>query len=514
MLAQTKPAVEIPKAKYDAQMESLRIKLQRLGRRIFEAQVPVLLIFEGWEGAGKGDVINFLMSHLDPRGTRAQFFNDPTQEERLRPFFWRYWLKLPAKGQIAVFDRCYYESLIEARVEGEIKHPRFLRGLEASNTFERHLIEDGTLIVKFWLQIGRKEQKKRFQEWRDDPATAFRVTRRALRQNRDYKDWLDTAEEALAATNTPVCPWTVIEATDRRARRLKATKVVCEAFERAVAARDRDAKIAKAAKKTAVAAPALAEGIRATSGPNPLDRLKLTLKLGEDRYEAEQDVLEGKLRELQHLCYTRRLPVVIIFEGSDAAGKGGAIRRLMKPLDPRGYTVIPIAAPQGEEKTHHYLWRFWRHLPKAGHWAIYDRTWYGRVLVERVEGFCRPQEWGRAYGEIRDFETSIVRSGAVLVKFWLQISSAEQLKRFKDRQKTPHKNFKITEEDWRNREKAPLYRDAVGDMLLETSTPEAPWTLVEADDKRWARVKVLKTVVEAVETKLAQARKPAGGFRL
>ena len=494
------PPVELDKKKYQAEMEPLLLKLQRLGRQVYEAKLPVLLLFEGWEGAGKGDVVNHLLSRLDPRGTRVTPFFEPNEEEALRPYFWRYWKCLPNKGQIAVFEQAWYKQLLRRRAERGLKKKGFCEALDGVNSFERLLAEDGTLILKFWLHIGKGEQKRVFKEWKKDKDYAFRLTREAKLQHKNYGRWSQAAEEALRRTNTPVSSWTVVPSEDRRWRRLAVTRAVCAALERAL--REATSKRKGAGKTPPAAGEPAAAGRRVTAGPNPLDALRLRRVLKPEEYDSRLGELEERLRQLQHRCYLKRIPVVILFEGMDAAGKGGAIRRLVKSLDPRGYTVIPVAAPEGEEKTHHYLWRFWRSLPKAGHWAVFDRTWYGRVLVERVEGFCRPEEWGRSYAEIRSFEAELKDRGAVVVKFWLQIGLKEQLARFKDREALEHKRYKITQEDWRNREKWPLYRDAVADMLLETSTASAPWTLIEADDKRFARLKVLETVVEAVARSL------------
>ncbi|MEK6608700.1 MAG: polyphosphate:AMP phosphotransferase [Myxococcota bacterium] len=515
MLTELKTDIAIDKRKYEAEMEPLMIRLQTLGRAIHEARIPVLLVLDGWEGAGKGDAINTLLARLDPRSTRVQSFFAPTEDEWMRPFLWRYWLRLPGRGQVGVFEEAWYRQLIEARVEGELSRKRFLRALDAVNSFERLLAEDGTLVVKFWLHITRREQKSRLRRWEKDPTFAFRVNRVARRQLKHYDDWLAAGEAALTHTNTPIAPWTVVEAGDRRFRRLKIVRHVCDAFERALAAKAASAP-PPAPKAAAPPAPKAAPGSsgRITAGASPIDGLNLRVKLRPDKYQAEMDTLTEKIHRLGHDCYLKRLPVVVVFEGMDAAGKGGAIRRLARALDPRGYTAIPVAAPEGDEKTRHYLWRFWRHLPKAGHWAIFDRSWYGRVLVERVEGFCRPEEWGRAYGEIRDFESQILRSGAVLLKFWLHTGLKEQLRRFRERERLEHKRHKITAEDWRNREKWPQYRDAVADMLLESSTREAPWTVVEAEDKLWSRVKVMRTVAETVEAALKRADGPAGGLRL
>jgi len=488
------------------ELDVLLPRLQLLNRRIYEAKIPVLVLLEGFEASGRGDAANLLLSRLDPRGARVHLLGKPTDEERLRPFFWRYWTRLPGAGRIAVFENSWYHELLAGRVDGDLKSKRFHSWLDEANAFERLLAEDGMLIIKFWMNAAKKEQKKRLKKWANDPAYAFRVTKEARRQNKRFDDWAEAAGEVISRTDTPVASWTKIEPGDRRLRRTAVVRRVCAAFEHALAA----------AEKTAAAPKPEApkETVRVTTGDNPIEGMNLKVKLPFKRYEEEKGDLASRLSEAQNFSYIQRIPVIVMFEGMDAAGKGGAIRRLASALDPRGYRVVPVAAPDGEERAHHYLWRFWRELPKAGHWAIFDRSWYGRVLVERVEGFCRPEQWGRAYAEIRDFERQIIGSGAALIKFWLQIDDEEQLKRFKERERIEYKRYKITSEDWRNREKWPLYRDAVADMLLQTSTADAPWTLIEADDKLWARTKVLRTVAEAVEKALKNARKEAGGFRI
>jgi len=233
-----------------------------------------------------------------------------------------------------------------------------------------------------------------------------------------------------------------------------------------------------------------------------LEKLDMTKRLPKSKYEQELGPLQVRLRELEFQIFKKRVPVLCVFEGWDAAGKGGAIKRITEMLDPRGYCVSTFAAPKGEERTHHYLWRFWRNLPQAGQIGVWDRSHYGRVLVERVEGFCTYDEWRRAFREINEFEAHQHSFGMVICKFWLHITHKEQLRRFKGRELDPFRSYKLTEEDWRNRAKWPEYSAAVEDMLLHCSTNYAPWTVVEANDKYFARVKVLRTVVDAIEQRL------------
>ncbi len=365
------------------------------------------------------------------------------------------------------------------------------QAFEEIQQFERQLTDSGAVLIKFWLHIGKAEQKRRFRRLAKHPATAWRVGREERRQHRHYERWLAAVEEMLQRTDTPNAPWTVVEATHKRYVRTRVFETVLVAVQRELDRRT-------AAPKPRVepvadpAAPRCGRGM-------VLDRIDLSCSLDRDAYLAELAELQRRLYRLEHKMYVARIPMVIAYEGWDAAGKGGNIRRLTGGMDPRGYEVIPIAAPTQEELAHHYLWRFWRNVPKAGHIAIFDRTWYGRVLVERVEGFSSEEQWKRAYQEINEFERQLAEFGTVIVKFWLHISQEEQLRRFEARQTTPGKCWKLCDEDWRNRKKWPQYELAVLEMLERTSTTFAPWTIVEANDKHYARIKALRTVVNALE---------------
>ncbi len=491
----------ISKTAYDKTFKPLRDKLRVLQQQCYEAKVPVLVVFEGWDAAGKGDTIEKLVGRLDPRGYKVIPIYEPLEEERLQPFLWRFWTRTPGKGEIAIFDQSWYRRVLSERVEKEVSKEDVALAWVEINQFERMLADDGTVIVKFWLHISEKEQEKRFEKIQKSKYDRWRITKKDWQTHKRYGKYLAAAEEMLERTSTAHAPWTVVEATDRHYRRIMVFKTLADAMQTALNAKAAAAEEAKEPKekkpaRASVAVPALREV------ESVLDKVDLTKSLSEKKYEVEIEKYQARLRELEFLCYDTRTPVIITYEGSDAAGKGGNIRRVIGSLDPRGYSVIPIAAPKGDDATHHYLWRFWNRIPKAGHFAIFDRTWYGRVLVERVEGFAREDEWRRAYQEINEFERSLANFGTVIVKFWLQISKDEQLKRFEDRQKTDYKKYKITDEDWRNREKWDAYRQAVTDMITQTSTTYAPWTIVEANDKLWARVKSLRTIVEAIEAKL------------
>ena len=507
----------ISKEDYDKQFPPLERELGECQRLARAAGVPVIVVLEGWDASGKGTVINRLTQAIDPRGFKVHSIQPPNETERFHPWMWRFWNKLPAAGDWAIFDCSWYRRVWEDCREETIDRQEALQAREDIRQFEQELADSGAVIVKFWLHISKREQKKRFKQLLDSTATAWKVGKAERREHRHYHQWLPAVEEVIVQTNSATAPWTIVEATQRRFARVTVFRTLIAAVRQALAQR---AEQAKAAASTEVGAssplpPAVGhhvpvvgrtgEGQAATAVAAELpagailDRADLNLALDRETYDAQREELNQRLLTAEHELYIARIPAVICYEGWDAGGKGGNIKRLTLGLDPRGYEVVPIAAPTQEEKAHHYLWRFWRCLPKAGHITIFDRTWYGRVLVERVEGFCSEAEWKRAYDEINQFERQLTDFGAVLVKFWLQIDAQEQLRRFQERQNTPYKQWKITDEDWRNREKRPKYEPAVDEMLRRTSTPHAPWTILESNCKYYARIKALRTVAEALE---------------
>jgi polyphosphate:AMP phosphotransferase len=407
---------------------------------------------------------------------------------------WRFWNELPPAGKFALFDHSWYVRVLRERLDGEVSDSECQEAYEEIRQFERQLVDSGAVLVKFWLHIDRKQQKKRFRKLEKDPATAWRVGRDEWQQYRKYDLWLATAEEMLEETSAGYAPWVIVEATQRRFVEVKVIETIAAAVEQGLERR--------ASAPEPVYAP-MPEPVQSpTQERTVLDQVDLSLTVDRDEYDRQLDDLQERLFRLEHELYVARIPAVIVYEGWDAAGKGGNIRRLTGGLDPRGYEVVPVGPPNEEEKVRPYLWRFWRNVPKAGHIAIFDRSWYGRVLVERVEGYCSEEEWRRAYREITEFERQLVDFGTVLVKFWLHIDPEEQLRRFQAREQTPHKKWKITADDWRNREKWQQYRVAVVDMLQRTSTTHAPWTVLEANDKRYARIKALRTVADALQRAL------------
>lgn len=483
----------------------------RLGlaqRRLKEAGIPVLILFDGMDAAGKGTQINRLIQFLDPRGFDVYASSRVTEDEAMRPFLWRFWTLMPENGRIAVFDRSWYRKVREDRFEGRTAKKELAEAFRDICSFEKQLTDSKAVIIKLFLYISREEQKKRFKKLEESGETAWRVTKEDWKRNEDYDRYLKINEEMLERTDTEYAPWTIIEATDKSYGAMKILKTVTETLEDALAKMAEEEWLKEEKKKSAEtllkAGENPAENSRYQNGV--LSGIDLSKTMTREAYKKEIDRLQKKLELLHSELYRLRIPVVLGFEGWDAGGKGGAIRRLTSHLDPRGYQVCPTAAPNDVEKKHHYLWRFWNRMPKAGHIAIFDRTWYGRVMVERIEGFCREEEWRRAYQEINEMESHLVNAGAVVLKFWLQIDKDEQKRRFEERMRIPEKQWKITDEDWRNREKWDQYELAVNEMLVRTSTTYAPWIVVEGNCKYYARVKVLRTVVEALEKKIAQVK--------
>ena len=483
----------------------------RLGlaqRRLKEAGIPVLILFDGMDAAGKGTQINRLIQFLDPRGFDVYASSRVTEDEAMRPFLWRFWTLTPENGRIAVFDRSWYRKVREDRFEGRTAKKELAEAFRDICSFEKQLTDSKAVIIKLFLYISREEQKKRFKKLEESGETAWRVTKEDWKRNEDYDRYLKINEEMLERTDTEYAPWTIIEATDKSYGAMKILKTVTETLEDALAKMAEEERLKEEKKKSAEtllkAGENPAENSRYQNGV--LSGIDLSKTMPRETYKKEIDRLQKKLELLHSELYRLRIPVVLGFEGWDAGGKGGAIRRLTSHLDPRGYQVCPTSAPNDIEKKHHYLWRFWNRMPKAGHIAIFDRTWYGRVMVERIEGFCREEEWRRAYQEINEMESHLVNAGAVVLKFWLQIDKDEQKRRFEERMRIPEKQWKITDEDWRNREKWDQYELAVNEMLVRTSTTYAPWIVVEGNCKYYARVKVLRTVVEALEKKIAQVK--------
>lgn len=483
---------KLDKAVYKEKKEALGIRLARLQRECREAGIPVIIVFEGFGAAGKGTQINELISNLDPRGFQVYAINGESEEEKLRPFLWRFWTKTPQKGRIAIFDRSWYRKVLVDRFDGVTTKEQLGYAYDEINSFEKQLTDDGTVVLKLFLAITKAEQKKRFKKLLANAETAWRVTKQDLKRNKEYDRFLLMNEEMLEKTDTEYAPWTIVEANDKKYATVKILTAAADKLEEALR-RKKEQSVQKPS-------PMVPDPQRELS--SKLASADLSLTMDRETYKKRLKELQDKLMILHSELYRTRIPVILAFEGWDAAGKGGAIKRLTGALDPRGYEVHPTASPNDIEKAHHYLWRFWRDIPKGGHIAIFDRTWYGRVMVERIEGFCTEQEWKRAYKEINDMEATLANYGAIVLKFWLHIDKDEQERRFNDRMQDPEKRWKITDEDWRNRAKWDAYEQAVDDMLIKTSTTYAPWIIVEANSKYYARIKVLESVVQALEERM------------
>ncbi len=484
---------EIDKERYDKEEPELRHALLSAQYEVVKkGEFPVVIIIGGVDGAGKGDMVNVLNEWMDPRHLATNALRPVGEVPSGRPPMWRFWSALPPKGRIALFVGSWYSQPLVQRVYGETKRAQFEEQIGAIQRFERMLTEEGILVLKFWLHLSKDGQKKRFKDLAKKKRTAWRVTPTDWKHLGMYKKFQEVSEHLIRETSTAEAPWLVVEGADHRYRSLTIGNAILGAMRHRLDQKEKPA--------STVTAPAQ---ITPIDGVSILDKLDLDQKIeSKDDYRDQLAALQGRLNLLTRKKGFDKLSVVCAMEGSDAAGKGGAIRRITQSLDARKYDVIPVAAPTDEENAQPYLWRFWRKLPSRGRIAIFDRSWYGRVLVERVEGFCDERDWMRAYGEINDFEDELVSNDTVLVKCWLQISKDEQLRRFEEREQIAFKKHKITDEDWRNREKWDAYKVAVCDLIDRTSTAPAPWTLVEANDKYFSRVKVLRTLVEAIEAKI------------
>ncbi|MGQ9830243.1 MAG: polyphosphate:AMP phosphotransferase [Thermochromatium sp.] len=504
MFEATKVGRSVSKQDYKEQQEKLRTQLLEAQRALRHANIPVIILIAGVEGAGKGEVVNRLNEWLDTRGVQTFAFWNESDEERERPRYWRFWRAMPPRGEIAILFGGWYQTPIELRFRGQCNDAELDSELSRIVDFEQMLVQDGALIVKFWFHMSEADQKARLKELSRDDRSRWKMLPEKSRFSEHYATFEQVAERVILHTDRGSVPWYLIEAADRRYRDLTVGKTLLHAIRTRLSEHEINE------VSVTPTTPDLPESDSAKI--TLLDQLDLSLALPREDYKSKLKQLQAELNELAWDAYKQQRSTVLVFEGMDAAGKGGAIRRLTQAVDARLYRSIPVAAPTDEEKAHHYLWRFWRHIPRAGRMTIYDRSWYGRVLVERVEGLATPAEWRRAYAEINRFEEQLVDSGIVLVKFWLHISQDEQLRRFRDREAVPYKRYKITDEDWRNREKWPQYKEAVNEMIVRTSTRNAPWTLIEGNDKPYARIKVLRTVCDALNEALkGGGRAPSAG---
>jgi AMP-polyphosphate phosphotransferase len=481
----------LDKDEYKALMPALRTELLDLQQDLRECDFPVILLISGADGAGKSETVNMLHQWMDPRWIETATFDEPTDEERERPAFWRYWRTMPPKGRIGVLFGSWYSDPISMRVNDRIDDDGLDVMLRRINSFEKMLVDGGALLIKLWFHLGKTMQAERIRKLRKDPRTQWRIGQRDIDGLKSYDTFRAVAEQTLRQTSTGEAPWMIIEGYDERHRNVTTASHILEVV-----------------RKRMVLDPKTLRGTTtAWSSPRGTDRtildfLDLDRQLEKKDYRKRLAELQGRLNVLARKAKEKRISTIVVLEGWDAAGKGSIIRRITGAIDARSYRVIPIGGPTDEERAHHYLWRFWRHIPRAGRFTVYDRSWYGRVLVERVEGFAAEDEWIRAYREINEFEEELTDHGIVLVKFWVHIDKDEQLARFKAREETSFKQHKLTDEDWRNRDRWDEYAHAVNDMVERTSTGYAPWHLIEGNDKRWARVRALEILCERLERAL------------
>ena len=486
MLMDIDPGKSLEKKEYKTELKSLEKELSSLQQKLRDVGLPVVIVFEGWGASGKGTHISRLVNPLDPRYFDVRTTGKLNEEKQMRPFLWSYWTYLPPKGQIVIMDKSWHRLILpEVREHWELSNMEIHGFYYDVNAFERQLYDAGYLIIKLFLHISKDEQADRFKALAKDPTTAWRLNERDLKQNEDYDHNLRQFEKLLRQTSTNENPWHVIEADDKRYASVKIMKTITQRIKERLKELENP--------KTPLIIPSSTVLERTLSKVHPDETI------GDEEYRQQLEHYQQRMRMLGNMMFAKRRSAVIVYEGWDAAGKGGNIKRLTSEVDPRCYAVVPIGPPRPQELSRHYLWRFMVKIPKDGHLTIFDRSWYGRVLVERVENLTPPHIWRRAYREINEMEQHLVSHGVVILKFWLHIDKDEQLKRFEDRKKDPFKVHKITEDDWRNREKWDEYEEAVDELLMRTHTSHAPWIIVESNHKKYARIKVLQTVTDALE---------------
>ena len=489
---------KIDDATYARRVKKLRADLLDAQYDLKEAGAyPVLILINGLDGAGKGETVHLLSEWMDPRHIETHAFPPPSDEERQRPPMWRFWRTLPPKGKIGILFGNWYTDPIVAQATGHSKKAALEQHITEIRHFEQMLAAEGVVLVKYWFHLSKDAQKKRLRKLAANPRTAWRVGEHDWKLFKRYDKFVAVSEHVLRETSSGEAPWTVIDGSDENYRALAVGEHLLALMKKRLSAHKR-----AASKQAAPVRSPRQRTPAALDGRNLLNTLDMSKTLSDSKYERELEKWQGQLNLLSRHPKFRERSAVIVFEGMDAAGKGGAIRRVAAALDARHYQIVPVAAPSEDERAQPYLWRFWRRIPGNGQFVIFDRSWYGRVLVERVEDFCSESDWQRAYGEINDFEAQLHQHGAIISKFWLSVSTEEQLRRFKEREQTRFKRFKITPEDWRNRECWPLYEQAVCDMVDRTSTDLAPWKLIAADDKKHARIQILRTLCERIETAL------------
>ncbi|WP_294580373.1 polyphosphate:AMP phosphotransferase [uncultured Thomasclavelia sp.] len=471
-------------------LENAKLELSKKQMLLKEKKLPVVVLFEGWGASGIGTTLGKVIQNMDPRFYTVETMNKITEEETRKPFLYRYFLRIPENGMATFYDHGWMNDVVKAYIHGQIDQSDYEKRIVSIQRFERTLVDNGYLVIKFFFHISKNEQAKRMKKLLKHKNTNWRVSDEDLWQNDHYDKYLDVFNDYMTKTNPTYAPWYVIDATNKKLVQLQVLETLMSCIKTALEYEKTDAPII--------------ENIFPLRETINLNEYDLSVSISEETYRKELKKCRKKLRKLHNTIYRKKIPVIIGYEGWDAAGKGGNIKRVTSGLDPRGYTVYPIAAPEKSEKNRHFLWRFYKRLPKDGHFAIYDRTWYGRVMVERLEGLCSENDWQRAYNEMNEFEKELYDWGAIVIKFWVQIDNQTQLKRFTERQNTPEKRWKITDEDWRNREKWDLYETAITEMLQKTNTEFAPWYVLESVDKKYARIKAMKILIAEIEKRIKE----------
>ena len=485
MFERCTPDKKTDKRSVEKQIPVLRANLGRLQRACRDQGIPVVIVIEGWNASGITHVTGEIVRAIDPRGFDLHATGKPTEIEQAHHLLWRFFIRTPEKGRIAIFARSWYSRALAEEVSGLDPKQAVKNATQSIRVFERQLADDGVVVLKFFLHITKEEQRKRLLEREKDKLTSWMITRGDWDFHNQYDSYLPVIEQFIEETDTPRAPWRVFEASDPDLATVAVLSAITRTLEKRLDGKD----VPKNGNTWS-------GGISRKKQVVPDPGEKTMISRAE--YSPLLREYQDRVREAQYLLYKRKIPLIIVYEGWDAAGKGGNILRLIGNMNPRGYEVVPVARPNDLEIGHHYLWRFYVRFPKAGHITVFDRSWYGRVLVERVEGFCREDEWKRAYREINETEEIFRKKGGGIIKFWLEIDRDEQLKRFRQREQDSGKQWKMTDEDWRNREKWDQYREALLDMLSRTNTEAAPWTVIESNDKYHARLKALQTVSDYI----------------
>ena len=452
-----------------------------------EKPFAIALIVTGIPTAGRSETVNQFLEWLNPKYVKVHALEAPKKVSRTRPPLWRFWNSLPARGEIAIYFTGWYDDyLLPALFDAKkaARHER--RAIERIRQLEAMLIRDRVRIVKLHMHVDEKVQKERLKKLRHSKATQWRITDEDLWLAKHYRKVDRVFTRCLESTGSPVAPWHVVDGADHERRAFETGSLLLQEIELGL-------------KRARHAVPALPVAPPTTADVTIFPSRHEGEEIADDAYDTELEKLQGRLALLTRESKFAKHGAVLAFEGMDAAGKGGAIRRVTAALDARQYTVIPVSAPSPEEVARPYLWRFWRQLSCRGELTIYDRSWYGRVLVERVRDLASEADWRRAYDEINEFERQLSEHGYIVLKFWLALGKDEQLKRFEERDNDPLKAFKVDPEDWANRRYYDDYQRAASDMIKRTDTKHAPWTVVEADDKKYARLKVLRAVCEGIE---------------